>query len=475
MSTMTFNKIEKRGGKEYAYEITSYWDKKTKTSKQKKRYLGIVIDKSSNIFEKVRLKQTQEKLILDFGDTYLLSKFFETNEIIKYLGKIFFEKKEDLLALLMYRLCYPSAMRYAQTWFEGNYVKSLYKNVNLSSQKISLLLRWLANDTLQRKFFEEYIAQHSSSKEGIIIDATSLPNQIHIPLTQWGLSGEEIDKQIRFLLVVDKKTTDPLYYRYYQGNIVDVSTLQNTIRELKKFGIKESYVFIDAGFFSEENLQDLYKNEIHFLTRLPSERILYKQLIKDEAKDLELRKNLVGYGERLLFIKQKEVELFGHKMFAHIVLDPVRKGRETTRLGLNLLDEKDENIDFDYELQSRGIMILVSSFQISKEEVVPTYYVRQTAEKMFGFSKDDLEILPLRVHSEENLKGFLFFQFLSLILFVQLKNKIGKKHTVEEILFNLKNLKCKVYDKEIIIGELTKKQKQIISLFDILVPKSLGI
>lgn len=475
MSTMSFTKIEKRGVKEYAYEVTSYWDKNAKISKQKKKYLGMVIDRSKKIFEKKQLFTKPEKLILDFGDTYLLEKFFENNSLISILKTIFYEKQEDLFSLLMYRLCYPSAMKYAQTWYEGNYVRLQYQKAELSSQKISLLFKWLANDVLQRKFFEEYIGKHSGSKEGIIIDTTSLPNQIHIPLTQWGLNGEEIDKQIKFLLVVDKKTSNPLYFKYYQGNIVDVSTLQRTLMELKHFGVEESYVFVDAGFFSEENIQDLYRNKINFLTRFPAERILYKQLINEEAPSLEQRLNVTRYGERMLFIKQKEVELFGHKMFVHIVLDPVRKGRESNRLGLNLLDEKDQNKDFDYDLLNRGIMILISSFQLPKEEVVPAYYVRQTAEKMFGFSKDDLELLPLRVHSEESLKGFLFFQFLSLTLFVQLKNKIGKKYTVEEILFILKNLKCKVYENEIIIGEQTKKQKQIANVFGILVPKSQGI
>ena len=72
-------------------------------------------------------------------------------------------------------------------------------------------------------------------------------------------------------------------------------------------------------------------------------------------------------------------------------------------------------------------MILVSSFQLSKEEVVPAYYIRQTAEMLFGFSKDDLNILPLRRHSEEATRGFIFLQFLSLLAFVQLKNKLGKE------------------------------------------------
>ena len=34
------------GGHKYAYEITSYWDSETKTTKKKQQYIGVVEDKS---------------------------------------------------------------------------------------------------------------------------------------------------------------------------------------------------------------------------------------------------------------------------------------------------------------------------------------------------------------------------------------------------------------------------------------------
>ncbi len=51
------------------------------------------------------------------------------------------------------------------------------------------------------------------------------------------------------------------------------------------------------------------------------------------------------------------------------------------------------------------------------------YYLRQTAEMLFGFAKDDINLLPLRVHGEETLRGFLFLQFLTLIIFTELKKQ----------------------------------------------------
>ena len=473
---MSFIRYKQFGKKEYAYQVNSFWDKKNQRPYQKTKYLGVVVDKKKEIFER-KVRREEEKLILDFGDTYILNRFLDDKTFVQLLRNIFAEQSETILALLYYRICYGSAMIYAQSWFKGNYAKILFKNSDLSSQRISSFLHYLGDEKLQRSFFAEYISLFCNAKKGVIIDGTSLPNQIHMPLTAWGLSGEEIDKQIRFLLIVDKDTRNPLFFRLLPGNVLDVSTLRNTLNELERHNIKNSFVYVDAGFFSEENINERYNHNIEFLTRLPSLRIIYKQLIEKDLYDIESIRYAVRYGKRGMFVKQKEISLFGRKAYAHIVLDPERKGREMKRFLLDVADEKEKHKvdELEYMLKTRGIMILASSFKIDKNEVVPTYYVRQTAEMLFGFSKDDLKIVPLRVHSEGALRGFLFLQFLALIAFIQIKKKIGKDYTVEEIMLAMRNLKCKVYDDELIIQELTKQQKEIASLFGFLMPKTLGI
>lgn len=473
---MSFVVYKTFGDNEFAYRVTSKWDPKKKQSRQSTEYLGKVIDKKNQVFEKVRIKQVQEKLILDFGDGYVLEQFLKSTTIYPLLEALPAVLQETLYTLLFYRICHTGAMMHAKNWYDGNIIKIRYKKAEVSSQRISDALMNLGEETLQRTFFQEYIKQFSTTKQGIIIDATSLPNQIHTPMTTWGLSGEEIDKQLRFLLVVDKKTTQPLFFRSLPGNIVDVSTVKNTIQELAQHNIKECFIYHDAGFFSEDNIKEYYINNINFLTRLPGTRTLYKELINQEAKLLESIANGTKYGKRGLFVKEKTIDLFGKKAYAYIVLDPKRKGREIERFLLENLDDKEKKQEEqEYDFINNGIMILVSSFPIPKEDVVPAYYVRQTAEMLFGFSKDDLGILPLRVHDEQRISGFLFLQFLTLILFVELKNKLGKKHTVEEMILTLKKLKCKVYENNILISELTKEQKIITEKLGIIVPKTMGI
>lgn len=470
---MSFTRYKTFGKKEYAYEVTSIWDKKTKRPTQKQKYLGMVVDKKKKIYEK-RQSIKPEKLILDFGDTYLIKKVLESTKFITLLTETFGENTDSFLSLMSYRLCHTGAMMHANDWYHGNFAKIQYPKADLRSQSISTFLKFIGDETIQRNYFRRYLTQFCNTKKGIIIDATSLPNQIHTPLTKWGRSGEEIDKQIRFLLVVDKESGLPVYFRTLPGNIVDVSTVENTMDELKQYGINDTFVYCDAGFFSEDNIKLFFKKKIQFLTRLPSNRTAYKELINAEVNNLESIKNVVKYGDRGLFVKHKEIDLFGNKAHAYVILDPGRKGRELSRLVAEIADETPTS-ELEYEMLTRGIMVLVSSSEISKDDVVPAYYIRQTAEMLFGFSKDDIGILPLRVHSEEVLSGFLFLQFITLIAFAQMKKGLEKDYVVEEALLNFRNLKCKIYDKEISICELTKKQKEIADKLKVMVPKILGI
>ena len=124
---MSFIRYKQFGKKEYAYQVNSFWDKKNQRPYQKTKYLGVVVDKKKEIFER-KVRREEEKLILDFGDTYILNRFLDDKTFVQLLRNIFAEQSETILALLYYRICYGSAMIYAQSWFKGNYAKILFKN-----------------------------------------------------------------------------------------------------------------------------------------------------------------------------------------------------------------------------------------------------------------------------------------------------------------------------------------------------------
>ena len=471
---MVFITYKKFGNQEYAYELTSYWDKKLKQSRHKTKYLGLVVDKEKNVFSKpLKEKLLGEKLILDFGDAFLLHKFLEKEGFKKVLEDSFGENANALFALISYKLCHPSAMRLAEIWQNGNAIKYLCK-ANLKSQRISDLMVEIGKEENYRTFFENYLSFINHSSDGLVLDITAMPNQIHIPFTQWGYHDEDIDKQINLMLVADKANLMPLFFRYIPGSVPDVSSLKPTIDEMNKFGIGNTYSIFDAGFYSEDNIKALQKMEMQFMVRLPANRNLFKEVI-NKSSDIEDIKYAVRHGGRALFVKKQEIDLFGKPAFAYVVLDPARKGREITKLILSLNEIEKSDDEKAAMLKKKGIMILVSSIDIKEDEVVPLFYTRQMIEQLFKFAKDDLKLLPLRTHKEESMRGYLLLMFTTLCAFLFLRKKLENKVTVEEALLLLRNLKAKVFENEMLIPEMTKKQRLLFERFDIIVPKVLGI
>lgn len=470
---MTFITYKRFGNKEYAYKLTSYWDKKARQPRHKSEYLGVVIDRKKGVFRKtLKDRLLKEELILDFGDTFLLQEFLKKEGFTKLLRDTFGDKADTVLSLICYKLCHPSAMRLAETWQSGNVIRHLCK-ADLASQRISDLMVDIGDEDVYREFFENYLRFVKHSSDGLILDITAMPNQVHMPLSQWGYHDEDIDKQVNLMLVVDKASALPLFFRYMPGSVSDVSALKPTIAELKRLGVENTFSIFDAGFYSEGNINALQGQGIGFMVRLPSNRTIYRELI-EKSGNLEGWDNAVEYGERALFVSKHRINLYGEGAFAYVVLDPERKGRETAKL-IRGADEIDEGKKDAFALKKRGIMVLVSSADLGKADVVPLYYNRQTAEQLFKFSKDDLEMLPLRVHKEESLRGYLLLIFMTLSAFLLLKKKLGKKVTVEEALMLMRNLKVKVFKDEMLVPEIVKKQRLLLEGLGIIVPKVLGI
>ena len=459
----------------YAYEVTATWDSKLKQSRSKSKYLGKVDETTKEIIKSEKKQKGQEKCILDFGDGYFLNEFIKNSTVYPVYKNHLFDRQIVLMPLMIYRLCTGSAMYNCKDWLEGNILSMFFTNTDLSSQRISELLTFLGDEQLQRSFFIDYIKLIGGSKKSVIIDATTLPNNIHIDFNAWGRADGSTDKQFKLLCVVDQVSKLPLFYRFLPGNISDVSTLETTIHELEKMGVQNSFALVDAGYFSETNIKDLYNRKIDFLTRLPANRTIYKEIILNKTSDIESLKYTQLSGNRTVFVKRIEIDLFDYKAHAYIVLDLERKAKDMAAVMAKYHENPSEQNEYNLAFASCGIFVLVSSKAIDVSEVLSSYHTRQSVEQIFSFSKSDLNLLPIRNHNDNTVRGYLFLQFLLLVLFIQIREKIYKEHTVEQALMILRKLKCKVFDNQIIPQETSRAQKDILQKYNILVPKNLGI
>jgi transposase len=414
----------------------------------------------------IKSKLEKNRQIVDFGSTFVIHEHIKKNCLETLFDFKSLQERDTFLSLIAYRIVESNGYLYANEWWENNYLKFIYPYANLRSQRISELLVKVGKESFFRNFFENYLdyIRKIETKNNILIDSTGLPNAIKCPYMAINNHNGVISNEIRFISVIDKITGFPIYYRYVPGNVVDVNTLKNTLFELKEYGVNIDRLILDAGYYSEENLTELYENNIPFMTRMVPRYELYSLLIKKHAPNIIKGSNSVLYGDRKLFIIKDSVTLFKNQIsaFAYICCDEDTKHNEF-RDYMNKYDPKkitDEQ--FADDLLHQGIFIIITTIDLLIKDVIPCYYTRQSVEQFFDFLKNDIDLLPLRTHNEQTFSGHLMISFIATIIYFSIDKELKKKGIAfSSALKSLKILHGRIYKDKILPSIPTKKINDI--------------
>jgi hypothetical protein len=424
-----------------------------------------------------RNQYLKEKLILDFGDAFFLNQFIIQSGMKDAIDAIDYGNPDTLYSMICFYILCSMANCHAYDWWEGSYASLLYPKANLTSQRISDFLAAVGEEASLRRFFRGYLSHIAGDRTygesgNIVIDSTGLPNSIRFPLTAISNHNGEISNEVRLIYVVQQETGLPIYFRYCPGNVIDTSTLIRTMSELKASGINTKFAILDAGYYDDENIRALYKNKVSFITRLKENRKIYKHLIETWIPTIECKENLVSYNNRYAYIKCVECELIeGHTAYAYIGLDIDRKGSESRKLFQKAKAQSMTDGEVYDKLSRQGIFILVSSRQIAKDKILPTYYTRQQIEQVFDIGKNYADMLPLRVQTEDTFRGHLLLTFIASALIKKLQDRLrSSSYNPISLFANLRNQKCKVYEEIIITQEAFKKANDCYKLFGIECP-----
>jgi hypothetical protein len=417
-------------------------------------------------------RSRKESLILDFGDVFFLDQFISANGLNAPIDAVGYGNPDTLRAMIcFYALC-SMANTHAQSWWEGSYARILYPKANLSSQRISDFLAAIGDEYSQREFFQKYFKMlDRSGLENVLIDSTGLPNSIHFPLTAINNHNGEISNEVRLVYVVQQNTGLPLYFRYCPGNVIDTMTIIRCFEELKAQGINVKFAILDAGYYTGDNIRELFEKKISFVTRLKGNLTIYKDLVREHLDSLEAKENLVEYNGRYVYMKCVPIQLEGNNAYAYVGLDIERKSLESHK---TFRRAKDKNMDtgqvFD-TITKQGVFILVSSHRIAVSELLPLYYTRQQIEQVFDIGKNYADMLPLRVQTEETFRGHLLLTFIVTVVLKKLQDALSKtSYNPISLFLNLRNQKCKVFSDKIITHEAFKKANDCYKLFKIECP-----
>ena len=149
---------------------------------------------------------------------------------------------------------------------------------------------------------------------------------------------------------------------------------------------------------------------------------------------------------------------------------------EASKLYDRAEDKKMSTADVHKARSTQGLFVLVSSRPISVDKVLPMYYMRSQIEQVFDICKNNTNMLPLRVQSEETFRGHLLIAFIASVIVRMLQEDLSKtSYTPESAFLALRNHKCKVFDDQVLTMEAAKKANDIYKIFKLKIPDTISV
>ena len=308
----------------------------------------------------------------------------------------------------------------------------------------------MGNDKVRMDFFKAFVRlmrrKDPKFGRGCYVDSTPLPNQItnnpFNALSCHGISSSQV--QTRLVLVLDEKTGLPVWYDIIPGNLLDLSTIMNTINDVAaSLDIEIESLVLDAGYVCRPLIEAFHIGSGKgIISRMPARRgYPYKDLywqFKDQfnkGKYQFIRKDHTYFG------RKKKITLFGkHEEYAHVYVDHNNA--------------------------------LLSNIDTTPEDLLYRYFCRTEIETVFKTSKEYLELLPLSKWTDQTVRGKILHDIIDTIVLLLVRKEMEAVGISTSRLFGkTQSLMCfKNHNEEAIVEVPNKKVKEYYKLLEISIP-----
>jgi len=528
---------DRRSGITYAYESVSYWDKDKQQSRSKRTLIGRVDGKTGEILPtdgRGRKKKdgyvpaksghvpVERAARFFYGATYLLDAVGEKLGITQDLKACFPETYQKILSTAYYLVLEDHNPLYRfEKW--GGLHKHPYGK-NITSQRSSELFGSITEEDKQHFF--KLQGKRRSEKEYWAYDITSISSYSEsLRQVQYGKNKED-DRlpQLNLALVFGETSNLPFYYRKLAGNIPDSKTLKHLLADLDILGFSKVKLVMDRGFYSEENLNALFKDHIKFLIAGKMSLNFMKSNLKgiydnfrsfehyNETYELYCRTVETQWQYTQYRPYKKETLKESRRIYVHYYYNIEKAAEEEKAFDRNLMDlrrelesgkrvpehENQYNKYFEIKntpkrgtkaiikeeavLQAKkhfGFFVLLTNETMDAATALEIYRNKDLVEKAFGNLKERLNMRRALVSSEQSLDGKLFVEFVALIYLSYIKKQMQmsdlfKKYTIQGALDKLDVIECfETPGQQLRVGELLEKQKEIYYALGIDPPTSL--
>lgn len=521
LEVASYVRVRGKNGVVYIYENISYWDKEEKKTKHRRKCVGHEDpvtgelhpngprgrQSSKNTGASNSEEDEKHAVVLGIGPSRLLDKITEDLGLKKVLKDVFPDDWAEILSCAYYLVSEGKPLCNAEKWSEEFVLPCPDTPSGLASQRISeLLLR--ITESKQQDFFGIWMKKHQDRTCALDITSISSYSEL-IDYVDWGYNRDnEKLPQINLLLVVGEENKIPLYFRVLDGKVTDVKTIVETDKNLQLLNIHGTRFCMDKGFYSEENVDDMYKRHYKFSVGVPFKAGFAKRLVVDHRDMILDHKNLIKINDNITYGTTVFEKWNGHICYRHVYFDNEKATNDRTKFDLKLLEcyeqltsgniEKTNQAFYDkYFIIKKtpkrgtkvfynedaiqdaykncvGWFVLISNYIKDPVEALLLYRLKDAVEKSFDDLKNSLDEKRLRIRSNRALHGRVFIQFIALIIMARLR-VIMKEHSefsnynVHELVAEMKTLKLVSIDGTIkkYKTEYTPMQRIIIDAFDL--------
>lgn len=405
-----------------------------------------------------------DNICFPIGTILAVKKQYEKLDFSGIFGK-HKKKGRDLnsliKALLSYKLTENFSISKASEWINRNEVLETF---DLGKFEERTLFRALENigknreeifANIQDRLFQTYDFEHTD----INLDWTSLVlfgNKCK--LGKYGYSRDHRPDKKQITIGISELTNPinvPVGLTVNKGNLHDTKHFVDTYQQIKRKLKSGSLVIFDKGAHSKENLNLILADKMKYLTAKKlntSDDKRIKEFDKSKAELVDAEKGIYG----IKFVKPSSIDYFyfSETLQKDQLKSQARKALQKLQEAKEIQNSIDNNrqlpmkfrinnvlIDIAYSYQTKlgelsdeealelvenaiitgreGFFCIKSSENLTLQQALQTYRKKDSIEKIFHSLKNEIEIKPLRVWSDNSIYGALVIGFIAQ-LFVSL-------------------------------------------------------
>ena len=323
--------------------------------------------------------------------------------------------------------------------------------------------------SVSQKYFQ-YRASHAPSRASVAVDTTTLcsySENLNDVRHGYNKDGNGL-ATVKLLTLFGTSDHQPIAFYRQPGNIPDVISVLNAIKQLSVLGMSKPLVVLDGGFFSEANILEFIHARTKFLMRGQLDGKWIFPELNEVFDDIEKPSNMCPYDTSIYGItcrishnfewerrrnwkgaSKGETATEEHRLYLHFFLNTDKARADKAALNKDIIDVKtqleqgvDESLmskaekriidkylvtktygkkrtvkmDDDAITQDSkyyGCFVLVSNETMDTFEALREYQLRERTEEGFRIDKQYNDASVTRSKTTPSLEGRFFCQFIA--------------------------------------------------------------